>query len=346
MTTALTNNSDTNLHTTSNRVGRLRRLSGFKPTGRLHLGNYLGAIRPTLDAQATTDSVVMVADLHALTVEHDPQRLRQLTTESLATMLAAGADPDTTLCYVQSDVPEHAELHYLLECATGYGEAARMIQFRQKSDGQDGVRLSLLTYPVLMAADVLLHDADEVPVGDDQSPHLELARDVANRFNTRYGKTFVVPRAVNPDVAARVMDLSDPMGKMGKSAASEAGLVYLLDSPDVVRRKVSRAVTDAGDEVTYDPYRKPGVSNLLEILAACERDQPDVAALRFSSYAELKQAVAQAIVDVLGPVRERYGQLLDHPGYLRSVRRDGAQRARDRAARTVHRAKRAIGLMP
>jgi tryptophanyl-tRNA synthetase len=323
-----------------------RRLSGFKPTGRLHLGNYLGAIRPMLDAQATTDSVVMIADLHALTVEHDPQRLRERTAESLATMLAAGVDPATTLCYVQSDVPEHAELHYLLECATGYGEAARMIQFRQKSAGNDPVRLSLLTYPVLMAADVLLHDADEIPVGQDQTQHLELARDVANRFNTRYGKTFVVPRAVSPDVAARVMDLSDPTGKMGKSAASDAGLIYLLDHPDVVRRKVSRAVTDPGDEVSYDPYRKPGVSNLLEILASCERDQPELAALRFNTYAELKAAVAQTIVDVLAPIQERYSRLLADPGHLESVRRDGAERARDRAARTVHRAKRAIGLMP
>jgi tryptophanyl-tRNA synthetase len=344
MTTATTSTTANETQTTDSRVTH-RRLSGFKPTGRLHLGNYLGAIRPMLDAQATIDSIVMIADLHALTIEHDPQRLRSLTTEGLATMLALGVDPATTLCYVQSDVREHAELHYLLECATGYGEAARMIQFKQKSREQDTVRLSLLTYPVLMAADVLLHDADEVPVGEDQSQHLELARDVANRFNTRYGKTFVVPRGVNPDVAARVMDLSDPVGKMGKSSGTEAGLVYLLDAADVVRRKVSRAVTDAGDAVTYDPYRKPGVSNLLEILAACERDQPDVAALRFDTYAELKDAVAQTIVDTLAPVQERYAQLIADPGYLESVRRDGAQRARDRAARTVHRAKRAIGLM-
>src|SRR5258705_454564 len=223
MTTATTSTTANEAETTDSRVTH-RRLSGFKPTGRLHLGNYLGAIRPMLDAQATIDSIVMIADLHALTVEHDPQRLRSLTTEAMATMLALGVDPTTTLCYVQSDVREHAELHYLLECATGYGEAARMIQFKQKSREQDTVRLSLLTYPVLMAADVLLHDADEVPVGEDQSQHLELARDVANRFNTRYGKTFVVPRAVNPGVAARVMDLSDPVGKMGKSGGTDAGL--------------------------------------------------------------------------------------------------------------------------
>jgi tryptophanyl-tRNA synthetase len=319
-------------------------LSGFKPTGRLHLGNYLGAIRPMLEAQETTESIVMIGDLHALTVEHDPARLRQLTAEILATLLAAGVDPAKALCYVQSDVPEHAELHYLLECATGYGEAARMIQFKQKSTGPDPVRLSLLTYPVLMAADILLHDTDEVPVGDDQTQHVELARDVANRFNTRYGRTFVVPKAVNPAVAARVMDLADPMGKMGKSSASDSGLIYLLDGPDAIRRKVSRAVTDPGNEVSYDPYRKPGISNLLEIVAGCEHDQPDVVALRFDGYAELKNAVAQTIVDTLGPIQRRYADLLAEPSYLDSVRREGAERASDRAAQTVRRAKYAIGL--
>jgi tryptophanyl-tRNA synthetase len=331
--------------TTTTPVATIRRLSGFKPTGRMHLGNYLGAIRPMVDAQISTDSIVMIADLHALTVEHDPARLRDLTAEVTVTLLACGVDPDASLCYVQSDVPEHAELHYLLECATGYGEAARMIQFRQRVARSEHVRLSLLTYPVLMAADVLLHDADEVPVGDDQTQHVELARDVANRFNTRYGRTFVVPRAVNPGVAARVMDLTDPAGKMGKSSASDAGLIYLLDTPDVVRRKVSRAVTDAGTDVVYDPARKPGVSNLLEILAGCERDQPDAVALRFTGYGELKEAVAQSIVDTIGPVRQRYAELVADPAHLAAVRRDGTERARDRAAATVHRAKNAIGLL-
>ena len=320
----------------------LRRLSGFKPTGELHLGNYLGAIRPTLDAQRTTESIVMIADLHALTAEHDPQRLRRLTREALATLLAAGTAP-TTVCYVQSDVPEHAELHYLLECATGHGEAARMIQFKERV-GRQPVRLSLLTYPVLMAADILLHDADEVPVGDDQAQHLELARDVANRFNTRYGRTFVVPRGASPGVAARVMDLTDPTAKMGKSSTSDAGVIGLLDEPDTVRRKVMRAVTDPGGQVLYDPDRRPGLANLLEILAACERDQPDVVALRFDSYARLKEALVDAIVDVLRPIQGRYRGIVAERGLLEDIRRDGAERARDRAARTVARAKAAIGL--
>jgi tryptophanyl-tRNA synthetase len=321
-----------------------RRLSGFKPTGRLHLGNYLGAIRPMVNAQRTSNSVVMIADLHALTVEHDPVHLRRLTSDVLTTLLAAGVDPIAALCYVQSDVPEHAVLHYLLECATGYGEAARMIQFKEKGASQHQVRLSLLTYPVLMAADILLHDADEVPVGEDQTQHIELARDVANRFNTRYGRTFVVPRAVNPGVAARVMDLTDPTGKMGKSSTSEAGLIYLLDPPDVVRRKVSRAVTDLDGEVTYDPYHKPGLANLLEILASCDGERPDAVAPRFRTYAEVKGALAETIVDILRPIQSRHADLAADPGHLDSVRREGAARARDRAAQTVGRAKHAIGL--
>jgi tryptophanyl-tRNA synthetase len=322
-----------------------RRLSGFKPTGRLHLGNYLGAIRPMLDAVGSApdgESVIMVADLHALTVEHDPQRLRSLTAEMLATLLACGVDEGSI--YVQSDVPEHAELHYLLECATGYGEAARMIQFKQKAAEAERVRLSLLTYPVLMAADILLHDATEVPVGEDQTQHVELARDVANRFNTRYGRTFTVPRAVYPPTGARVMDLADPTGKMGKSSLSDSGRIYLLDKPELVRRKVMRAVTDGHGEVVYDRERRPAISNLVEILAACDRDDPAVTATRFSSYVQLKEAVAEAIVDTLTPIQHRYTEFINDRGYLDTVRRRGAERVRERAGRTVARAKRAIGL--
>lgn len=330
---------------TSDATTTTRRLSGFKPTGRLHLGNYLGAIRPMLEATARsgpTESIIMIADLHALTIEHDPARLRTLTTEMLATLLACGLDEESM--YVQSDVPEHAELHYLLECTTGYGEAARMVQFKTKAAGPDPIRLSLLTYPVLMAADILLHDASEVPVGDDQTQHLELARDVANRFNTRYGRTFTVPRAVNPPVGARIMDLADPSGKMGKSSNVDSGLIYLLDKPEVVRRKVGRAVTDHRSTVAYDPQRRPEVSNLLEILAACHREDPAFTALRFETYASLKEALAEAIVDTLAPIQRRYAELIAERGHLDAVRQRGAARVRDRAAGTVARAKQAIGL--
>ena len=313
-------------------------LTGFKPTGHLHLGNYIGAVRPTVDAQDRTHAVVLVVDLHALTVPHDPARVRALTTEVAAVLLAAGVDPCRALLYVQSHVPEHTELHYLLECTTGYGEARRMIQFKEKAGQQ--TRLSLLTYPVLMAGDILLHRTRDVPVGDDQSQHIELARDVAIRFNARYGETFVVPRAVKPQVAARIMDLSDPTAKMGKSNETDGGTLFLLDPPDVLRRKVMRAVTDTEGEVRYDLATKPGVSNLLEILAACTGSSVHTP---FDGYRELKSAVAEAVIETVRPVQRRYAEL--DPTYVDDVLRDGAARARERTASTVSRAKQAIGLL-
>jgi len=313
-------------------------LTGFKPTGHLHLGNYIGAVRPTVDAQDRTHAVVLVVDLHALTVPHDPARVRALTTEVAAVLLAAGVDPCRALLYVQSHVPEHTELHYLLECTTGYGEARRMIQFKEKAGQQ--TRLSLLTYPVLMAGDILLHRTRDVPVGDDQSQHVELARDVAIRFNARYGETFVVPRAVKPQVAARIMDLSDPTAKMGKSNETDGGTLFLLDPPDVLRRKVMRAVTDTEGEVRYDLATKPGVSNLLEILAACTGSSVHTP---FDGYRELKSAVAEAVIETVRPVQRRYAEL--DPTYVDDVLRDGAARARERTASTVSRAKQAIGLL-
>jgi tryptophanyl-tRNA synthetase len=322
-----------------------RRLTGFTPSGDLHLGNYVGAIRPIVAGQAGTDTVVFISDLHALTLQHDPADVRRRTMEFATLLLAAGADPDASLFLVQSHVPEHTELHYLLECVTGYGEAQRMIQFKEKSRRQEHVRMSLLTYPVLMAADILLYDTDEVPVGEDQAQHVELARDVAARFNARYGPVFTLPKAVNPPVAARIMDLTDPAAKMSKSAASAAGSLRLLDEPRVLRRKVMRAVTDTDGEMAYDPGRKPGVSNLLDILAACTGAEPRALASRFDRYGELKQAVADAVVDTLTPVRERYLDLSRDPEHLRSVLRAGASRASKQAAEKVGQAKAAIGLL-
>jgi tryptophanyl-tRNA synthetase len=318
-------------------------LTGFKPTGHLQLGNLLGAIRPVVAAQRQTRPVVFVADLHAMTVPHDPAELRQLTLEVAMLLLAAGVDPDRSLFYVQSQVPEHAELHYLLECATRYGEAHRMIQFKERSS-ERGVRLSLLTYPVLMAADILLHDSTEVPVGDDQRQHVELARDVANRFNTHYGQTFVVPRAVNPEVAARVMDLSDPGVKMSKTSGAP-GTLFLLDPPEVIERKVMRAVTDSGDTVSYEPETRPGVANLLDILAGCAGGSPAAHASGFTSYGALKRAVAEAVVATVRPIQVRFAELSRDPGYVRRALADGAERARDVTAETVHRARRALGLI-
>jgi tryptophanyl-tRNA synthetase len=324
----------------------VRRLTGLKPTGRLHLGNLVGAIRPMVTAQAPhTSTLVAIVDLHALTVEHRPHEVRGYTLEQATTLLAAGVDPDRTTLFVQSQVPEHTGLHYLLECVTGYGEAHRMIQVRERSTDAH-TRLSLLTYPVLMAADILLHDTDEVPVGDDQSQHVELARTVAGRFNGRYGDTFTIPRAVNPPTAARIMDLTDPGAKMGKSAASTAGVLRLLDPPDVLRHKLRRAVTDSGSEVRYDPVSRPGVANLLEILAACAGGQPGEHAASLRSYGHLKAAVTEAVIDVLAPIQRRYRELAGDPGYVHEVLAGGAARAREHAAATVARARRALGLLP
>jgi tryptophanyl-tRNA synthetase len=320
---------------------RTRRLTGFQPTGHLHLGNLLGAIRPLVAVQDTADSIAMIADLHALTVAHDPGRLRATSLEVATLLLAAGVDPGRTALIMQSQMPEHVELHYLLESTTGHGEAARMIQFRERTATGEPVRLSLLTYPVLMAADILVHGTEEVPVGDDQSQHLELARTVATRFNTRYGETFTVPRPVRPDAAARIMDLADPVRKMSKSSASAAGRIGLLDPPEVVRRTVARAVTDTVGRVRHDPDHQPGVSNLLAILDACGGRPPGEAA----SYGVLKRDVTDAVEAVLAPIRARHAELAADPGYVRAVLAAGRERVRPAAGATVRRARRAIGLL-
>src|SRR5215813_3318178 len=233
-----------------------RRLTGFTPSGELHLGNYVGAIRPIVADQAMADTVVLVSDLHALTLDHQPDDVRRRTLEFATLLLAAGADPGACLFMVQSHVPEHTELHYLLECVTGYGEAQRMIQFKEKARRQEQVRVSLLTYPVLMASDILLYDTEEVPVGEDQTQHVELARDVAVRFNHRFGDTLVVPKATIPPFGARVKDLQKPEAKMSKSIESPQGTVGVLDPPKTIAKKIKSAVTDSGSEVRFDPAEK------------------------------------------------------------------------------------------
>jgi tryptophanyl-tRNA synthetase len=323
-----------------------RRLTGFTPSGSLHLGNYVGAIRPIITQQTDTDTVVFISDLHALTIAHDPAAVQRRTLEFAMLLLAAGADPEECLFLVQSHVPEHTELHYLLECTTAFGEAQRMIQFKEKSRRQQQVRLSLLTYPVLMAADILLYDTDEVPVGEDQRQHVELARDVATRFNARYGQTFTLPRAVNQPVAARIMDLANPGDKMSKSTSAEAGSLRLLDDSDALKRKVMRAVTDAGDSVEYNPERQPGVSNLLTILAACTDGDPKQLAQEFDRYGELKHAVVDAVTATIAPIRERYLKLEADPEGVRAMLRAGARRAREGASEKLRQTKAAIGLLP
>ena len=252
-----------------------RVFTGLKPTGRLQIGNYLGAIRPLLDLAADSDHevVVSVVDQHALTVEHDPAALRAHTVEMAATLLACGLDSRATL-FVQSSVPAHTDLAYLLECTATYGEMTRMIQFKEKSHGQDSVRLSLLTYPALMAADILAYQTDVVPVGEDQRQHLELTTTLARRFNSRYGPVFTVPRALTPPTAARIKDLRDPTSKMGKTGSDGAGVLFLRDTPDVLAAKIRRAVTDTDPDLRFDPVSRPGVANLAILLAAPHRHHP------------------------------------------------------------------------
>jgi len=323
-----------------------RSLSLTVPSGHLTLGNLLGAIQYWAADQRGDDSLYGVADLHALTIEHDPASVRAMTREQLGLLVAAGLDPERSIIFVQSHVPGHVQLMWLLEAVAHDGELRRMIQYKEKSAQQQSVRSALLTYPVLMAADILLYDVRDVPVGDDQRQHLELARDLAIRFNQLYGDTFVVPRAVTPPVGARVMDLQDPARKMSKSAAPDApGTIRLLDPPEVIRRKVARAVTDSGREVVFNPGEKPGVANLLTILAACTGTTPEVAAAKVDSYRDLKEGVAEAVIALLAPLQERYAAVVADPGAIEAMARDGAARARRLAAPTLARAQEAIGLL-
>ncbi|MFC7496680.1 MULTISPECIES: tryptophan--tRNA ligase [unclassified Nocardioides] len=316
-----------------------RTLSLLTPSGHLTLGNLLGALRPMAAGQHDADSFYGIADLHALTTPHDPARLRELARETATLLLAAGLD-DSTL-FVQSRVPAHAQLAYLLECTAYTGELNRMIQFKEKGRGVDATRVSLYTYPALMAADILLYRPQQVPVGADQRQHVELTRDLAIRFNNAYGPVFTVPEVTVPPVGARVMRLDDPTRKMGKSDASAAGVIALLDPPDVVRRKVARAVTDSdtgADAVRRDPA-KPGVTNLLEILAACGGSAEGV-----TTYGALKRAVTDAVVAELEPLQKRYAELADDPLHVDAVFRAGAERCREVTAPVLAAAEAAIGL--
>jgi tryptophanyl-tRNA synthetase len=294
------------------------------------------------------DAFFCVVDLHALTVPRDPAVLRAKTLEVATLLLAAGLDPDVCTLFVQSHVREHTELTWLLECTASMGELRRMTQFKDKSakGGEESARVGLFTYPVLQAADILLYEADRVPVGEDQRQHVELARDLAQRFNTRYGDTFTVPEAGIPKVGGRVMDLQEPTKKMSKSVDSPQGTVLVLEDPASVERKIKRAVTDAGNDVAYDPAAKPGVSNLLELLAITTGRTPTEAAAGYTQYGPLKADTAAAVVEFLRPVRERFEELSADPAGVAAVLDKGAAKAESIAAATVARAKDAIGLLP
>jgi tryptophanyl-tRNA synthetase len=334
-------------------VDRFRVLSGIQPTGEPHLGNYLGAVRWWVADQREGDCFYCVVDLHGLTVqgEAEDRRAASLTTATL--LLAAGLDPDACTLFLQSHVAEHSQLAWLMECTAGFGELRRMTQFKDKAakDGEEAARVGLFTYPCLMAADILLYDTDRVPVGDDQRQHLELTRDLAQRFNARYGRTFVVPdaRIPAPGRGARVMNLQEPDRKMSKSAGSPQGVIGLLEDPKDIERKIKRAVTDADDgpdAVRYDPAAKPGVSSLLELMATLEGARPEDVAARYHRYGPLKADLAAAVLAVVEPIQARYHELAADPGYVADVLGTGAGRARKVASATLLRAYDAVGLLP
>jgi tryptophanyl-tRNA synthetase len=322
-----------------------RVFSGIKPTGPVQLGNLLGALRHWVADQDQADSVFCVVDLHALTVPQDPAELRARTLELAQLLLAIGIDPERSTLFVQSHVREHTELSWLLECTASFGELRRMTQFKDKSDDAEFVSAGLFTYPALMAADILLYDTDQVPVGDDQRQHLELARDLAIRFNSRYGDTFVVPRATIPPVGARVMDLQHPTRKMSKSEDSPQGTILVLEPLDAVAKKIKRAVTDADTDVRFDPDDKPGVSNLLSILGACTGEDPRALADRYTRYGDLQTACAEAVVETLRPVQARFAELAADPDRTGALLAIGAEKARAVAGPTLRRARRNIGLL-
>jgi tryptophanyl-tRNA synthetase len=322
-----------------------RVFSGIKPTGEVQLGNLLGAVRVWVHDQHEADSFYCVVDLHALTIPQIPDELRARTLEMAQVLLAVGIDPDVATLFVQSHVHEHTELAWILECTAAFGELRRMTQFKDKSESADFVSAGLFTYPALMAADVLLYDTDRVPVGDDQRQHLELARDLAIRFNHRYGDTFVVPEATIPTVGARVMDLQQPTKKMSKSEESPQGTIGVLEDLTSVERKIKRAVTDTDSAVRYDPDTKPGVSNLLSILGAATDRDPRELASDYEQYGPLKADTAEAVVELLRPIQARYAELAADPGGTAAILAKGAEKAEAVAAPTLAKARAALGLV-
>lgn len=325
-----------------------RVLSCIQPTGDVHLGNYLGALRNWVSGQHENDVFHGIVDLHALTVTDTPGVLGDQTLSLAAMLFAVGLDPEVATVFVQSHLPQHSQLAWIMECTVSYGELSRMTQFKDKAAKReaDFVSAGLFTYPALQAADILLYDANEVPVGDDQRQHIEITRDIAIRFNHRFGDTFVLPKAVTPKAGARVMDLQNPASKMSKSSGSDAGIIFLLDEPTVIEKKFKRAVTDSGSDVVYDREEKPGIANLLEILATASDRTPEAVASSYTQYGPLKADAGAAVVAMLAPIRERYHELMNDRGELARLIRRGDERAEKVAAATLARAQAAIGMLP
>lgn len=325
-----------------------RVLSCIQPTGDIHLGNYLGALRNWVTGQHQGDVFHGIVDLHALTVTESPGVLGQQTLELAAMLFAIGLDPKVATIFVQSHLPQHSQLGWIMECMVSFGELSRMTQFKEKSAKRESefVSAGLFTYPALQAADILLYDAQEVPVGDDQRQHIEITRDIAIRFNHRFGETFVIPKAVTPKVGARVMDLQDPGSKMSKSGDNDSGIIYMLDDPSVIEKKFKRAVTDSDNEVRFDRENKPGVSNLLEILSAATQSSPQALAESYTQYGQLKADAGAAVSAMLSPIAQRYRELMSDRAELQRLLAIGDKRASLVATSTLARAHQAIGLLP
>ena len=314
----------------ANEPAKPRVFSGIQPTGRKTLGNYSGGFRQYAQTQETHDAFFCIVDLHSITVEYDPNELRQSTLDLAALLFATGLDAERSTVFCQSHVTAHAEAAWLLSAVASYGQLGRMTQFKEKSDRHEFVSAGLFTYPVLMAGDILLYQTDLVPIGDDQRQHLELARDIAERFNYRYGETFRVPDGQFPEVGGRIMDLQDPTSKMSTTLSSEQGAVYLSDTPDAIRKKFKSAVTDSGREVRYDPAEKPGVSNLLEIMTVATGEPIQALERSFegAGYGQFKEAVGEAVVTLLAPIQERFGALRSDERELQRLLAVGAEKAR------------------
>ena len=324
-----------------------RVLSCIQPTGEVHLGNYLGALRNWVSGQDKADVFHGIVDLHALTVTETPGVIGTNTLQLAAMLFAVGLNPDVATVFVQSHIAEHSQLGWIMECTVSFGELSRMTQFKDKSAKREAefVSAGLFTYPALQAADILLYDANEVPVGDDQRQHIEITRDIAIRFNHRFGETFVIPKAVTPASGARVMDLQNPTSKMSKSGNDDSGVIYLLDEPSKIEKKFKRAVTDSDSEVVFDRERKPGVANLLEILAAATNTTPQKAAENYTRYGDLKTASADAVIAMLAPIQKRYNELLGDKAELMRLIHKGNDRAQAVASATLARAQKSIGFL-
>jgi len=325
------------------RMTTQRVFSGIQPSGDPHLGNFLGAIRNYVHYQDGHDAVYCIVDLHAITTPKEPESLRMNTVRMTNLLMASGLDPENCILFCQSHVPQHAQLGWLMQATVSFGELSRMTQFKDKSDRTEFISGALFSYPALQAADILLYDTNFVPVGDDQRQHLELSRDAAQRFNNRYGDTFVVPEHVIPKVASRVMDLQRPNDKMSKTAEAENGLVLMLEDPKKIEKKFKRAVTDSENDVRFDPENKPGVSNLLEILGAVTGDTPLALADKYEQYGQLKVDTAEAVLATLVPIQERYAEFAADPGETERILRAGAEKAEAVASVVYERARTNMG---